>query len=102
MHRDISEILTSVWEAMSGAGFHNPFVTMSEAYKVAVGWSSIGPLQLVYWHTLGGAKAINQADFIGSLEPGKWADFCLIDITSDDLGFEVWERSRSVEENYLG
>jgi guanine deaminase len=81
----------------------NPFVTMSEAYKVAklVG-QVLDPLQLVYWHTLGGAKAINQADFIGSLEPGKWADFCLIDITSDDLGFEVWERSRSVEEKLFG
>ena len=81
----------------------NPFVTMSEAYKVAkLGGQVLDPLQLIYWHTLGGAKAINQGDFIGSLEPGKWADFCLIDITSDDLGFEVWERSCSVEEKLFG
>ena len=81
----------------------NPFVTMSEAYKVAkLGGLVLDPLQLIYWHTLGGAKAINQGDFIGSLESGKWADFCLIDITSDDLGFEVWERSCSVEEKLFG
>ena len=81
----------------------NPFVTMSEAYKVAkLDGRVLDPFQLVYWHTLGGAKAINQADFIGSLEPGKWADFCLIDITSDELGFEAWERSRSVEEKLFG
>ena len=78
-------------------------MTMSEAYKVAkLGGQVLDPLQLIYWHTLGGAKAINQGHFIGSLEPGKWADFCLIDITSDDLGFEVWERSCSVEEKLFG
>ncbi|MBU25882.1 MAG: guanine deaminase [Gammaproteobacteria bacterium] len=87
-----------------GGGFSlNPFVTMSEAYKVArLGGKVLDPLQLVYWHTLGSAKAINQADVIGSLESGKWADFCLIDITSDDIGFEVWERSRSVQEKLFG
>ena len=74
---------------------------MSEAYKVAkLGGQVLDP-QLVYWHTLGGAKAINQAD-LWILRASKWADFCLIDITSDDLGFEVWERSRSVEEKLFG
>ncbi|HBX26455.1 MAG TPA: hypothetical protein DEF72_03375, partial [Gammaproteobacteria bacterium] len=32
----------------------------------------------------------------------KWADFCLIDITSDDLGFEAWERSHGVQEKLFG
>ena len=77
----------------------NPFVTMAEAYKVAkLRGQVLDPLRLMYWHTLGGAKAIHQHDSIGSLEPGKYADFCLIDITSDEVGSELWERAASVRE----
>jgi len=83
-----------------GGGFSlNPFVTMAEAYKVAkLRGQVLDPLRLMYWHTLGGAKAIHQHDSIGSLEPGKYADFCLIDITSDEVGSELWERATSVRE----
>ena len=83
-----------------GGGFSlNPFVTMAEAYKVAkLRGQVLDPLRLMYWHTLGGAKAIHQHDSIGSLEPGKYADFCLIDITSDEVGSELWERSATVRE----
>ena len=83
-----------------GGGFSlNPFVTMAEAYKVAkLRGQILDPLRLMYWHTLGGAKAIHQHDSIGSLEPGKYADFCLIDITSDEVGSELWERAASVRE----
>ena len=83
-----------------GGGFSlNPFVTMAEAYKVAkLRGQVLDPLRLMYWHTLGGAKAIHQHDSIGSLEPGKYADFCLIDITSDEVGSELWERAASVRE----
>jgi guanine deaminase len=72
---------------------------MAEAYKVAkLRGQVLDPLLLVYWHTLGGAKAIHQDDSIGSLESGKYADFCLIDITSDEVGFEMWERAGTVQE----
>ncbi|MGB1849627.1 MAG: guanine deaminase, partial [Litorivicinaceae bacterium] len=83
-----------------GGGFSlNPFVTMAEAYKVAkLRGQVLDPLRLMYWHTLGGAKAIHQNDSIGSLEPGKYADFCLIDITSDEVGSELWERAATVRE----
>jgi len=83
-----------------GGGFSlNPFVTMAEAYKVAkLRGQVLDPLRLMYWHTLGGAKAIHQHDSIGSLEPGKYADFCLIDITSDEVGSELWERAATVRE----
>lgn len=83
-----------------GGGFSlNPFVTMAEAYKVAkLRGKVLDPLRLMYWHTLGGAKAIHQHDSIGSLEPGKYADFCLIDITSDEVGSELWERAATVRE----
>ena len=83
-----------------GGGFSlNPFVTMAEAYKVAkLRGQVLDPLLLVYWHTLGGAKAIHQDDSIGSLEAGKYADFCLIDITSDEVGLEMWERAGTVQE----
>ena len=72
---------------------------MAEAYKVAkLRGRVLDPLRLIYWHTLGGAKALHQDDSIGSLEAGKYADFCLIDITSDEVGFEMWERAGTVQE----
>ncbi len=52
----------------------------------------------MYWHTLGGARAIHQEETVGSLEPGKYADFCLVDITSDDVGSEIWERAATVQD----
>jgi guanine deaminase len=83
-----------------GGGFSlNPFVTMAEAYKVAkLRGQVLDPLLLMYWHTLGGARAIHQEETVGSLEPGKYADFCLVDITSDDVGSEIWERAATVRD----
>ena len=83
-----------------GGGFSlNPFVTMAEAYKVAkLRGQVLCPLRLMYWHTLGGAKAIHQEESVGSLAPGKYADFCLVNITSDDIGSEIWERAATVQD----
>ena len=72
---------------------------MAEAYKVAkLRGQVLDPLLLMYWHTLGGARAIHQEETVGSLEPGKYADFCLVNITSDDVGSEIWERAATVQD----
>ena len=56
----------------------------------------VEPVHAFYMATLGGAKALHMADAIGSLEPGKWADFTVIDLRIVDPAFG--ERDRTPEE----
>jgi guanine deaminase len=44
----------------------------------------VDPVHALYLATLGGANALGMADDIGSLEPGKWADFVVVDLNSVD------------------
>jgi cytosine/adenosine deaminase-related metal-dependent hydrolase len=37
------------------------------------------PLDVLRYHTIGTARVLGIADQVGSLEPGKWADFIIID-----------------------
>ena len=73
-----------------GGGFSlNPFVTMAEAYKVAkLRGQVLCPLRLMYWHTLGGAKAIHQGETVGSLELDKYADFCWLTLLAMTLALK--------------
>jgi 5-methylthioadenosine/S-adenosylhomocysteine deaminase len=44
------------------------------------------PAEMLRLHTLGGAEILGVADRVGSLEPGKFADFVVVDPRSPDLG----------------
>ncbi|MEM0955151.1 MAG: amidohydrolase family protein [Pseudomonadota bacterium] len=41
---------------------------------------------MLYLHTLGSAEVLNIEDDVGSLAPGKFADFLLVDMRSPDTG----------------
>jgi guanine deaminase len=54
--------------------------TLSEGYKVLqLQGSSLGVHSALYLATLGGARSLSLAEEIGSLEPGKVADFTVLD-----------------------
>jgi 5-methylthioadenosine/S-adenosylhomocysteine deaminase len=48
------------------------------------------PREMLRMHTLGSAEVLGVADRIGSLEPGKFADFLVVDPTRPDIG-PVWD-----------
>ena len=79
------------------------FTAMSDAYKVQQVQSvSLSPFQLWYMATLGGAKALSLDDQTGSLEPGKSADFLVLDLQATPLIAMRSERATSVEDLLAG
>lgn len=60
--------------------------TMNEAYKVChLKGDKLTPYKSFYLATLGGAKALNMADKVGSFEAGKEADFLVLDMAATPL-----------------
>jgi guanine deaminase len=60
--------------------------TMGDAYKVLqLQGQSLSPFQAFYLSTLGAAQALHLADKIGNFEPGKEADFIIINPSATPL-----------------
>lgn len=63
-----------------GTGF-SMLHTMSEAYKIAqLQGQNLSSFQAFYLATLGAAKSLSLAEKIGSFDPGKEADFTVLDL----------------------
>jgi guanine deaminase len=59
---------------------------MGEAYKVGqLAGETLDPMHAFYLATLAGAKAMRIADKVGNLEPGKEADFLVLDLAATPL-----------------
>jgi len=60
--------------------------TLDESYKVAqMGGHRLSPLRAFYLATLGGARSLYLDDSIGNFDPGKYADFVVLDPAATPL-----------------
>lgn len=73
--------------------------TMNEAYKVChLRGHKLDAFKSFYLATLGGAKALNLTDKVGSLEVGKEADFLVLDMHATPLLSRRLKHANTVEE----
>lgn len=73
--------------------------TMGEAYKVAqLRGQSLSPLRAFYLATLAGARMLRLDDRIGSLAPGREADFIVLDPAATPLLARRMSQARTLAE----
>ena len=76
----------SVGTDIGGGTSYSMLRTLGEAYKVQqLLGTSLSPAYALYLATLGGARALSLDDEIGSIMPGKFADFALLDPAATPL-----------------
>ncbi len=75
------------------------FQTMNEAYKVCqLQGDYLDAFTSFYLATLGGAELLGLADKIGNFEPGKEADFIVLDLEASPLLARRLKSCRTIEE----
>jgi cytosine/adenosine deaminase-related metal-dependent hydrolase len=70
--------------------------------------AALTPSQVLQWHSLGAARGIGQGQAVGSLEPGKFADFVVLDIADSLVPTNPVDRlvlgsgTRDIVDVYIG
>ncbi len=78
--------VVSVGTDVGGGTSYSMLYTLGEAYKIQqLLGTSLSPAYALYLATLGGAKALSLDDKLGSITPGKEADFALLDPNATPL-----------------
>lgn len=81
-----SNIKVGLATDVGGGTSFSMFQTASEAYKITqLQRQKLSPLQAMFLATLGGARALCLEDKIGNFDPGKEADFIVIDPRSTPI-----------------
>lgn len=92
-------IKTAVGSDVGAGTSFSMLQNLNEAYKISsLRGTPLNPLQLFYFITLGGAKVLNLDDRIGNFDPGKEADFVVIDPSENDLLNYRIARADSIED----
>lgn len=76
--------------------------TLAAAYTVAqLRGQPLSPLRAFYLATLGGARVLKLDDRIGSFQPGREADFVVVDPAATPLLLRRWQQARTLAEKLL-
>lgn len=104
LHRVLeAEVIVGLGSDIGAGTTPSLFNAMADAYKVQqVQGVSLSPFHLWYLATLGGAKTLSLAPETGSLEPGKSADFLIIDLNATPLLSMRTQRASSLEDLLAG
>ncbi len=104
LHRVLeAEVIVGLGSDIGAGTTPSLFNAMADAYKVQqVQGVSLSPFHLWYLATLGGAKTLSLAVETGSLEPGKSADFLIIDLNATPLLSMRTQRASSLEDLLAG
>ena len=90
---------TALATDVAGGGSFSMLTMMGEAYKVGqLQGDSLDPLHALYMATLAGARALNIDSHVGTLEPGKEADFVVLDLAATPLMARRTAKARTLAE----
>lgn len=102
-HTLASGVLVGLGSDIGAGTTPSMFNAMADAYKVQqVQHVSLSPFHLWYLATLGGARALSLDAQTGSLEPGKSADFLVLDLHATPLLSMRTGRASSLEDLLAG
>ena len=79
-------VRTGIATDTGGGTSHCMLQTLADAYKIQqLRGYSLNPLESFYWATLGNSCALGMSDEIGSLQPGSFADFIVLNSRATKL-----------------
>jgi len=92
-------VKTALGTDVGGGDSFSLLRTINEAYKVQqLQGANLSPLRSLYMATLGGARSLDLDRYIGNFEPGKEADFVVLDYAATSLIAHRINAARSLQE----